>query len=110
MGYYANANERGQLIAGLRALAEFLENNPDVPAPGRADVLVFPPGQSNEARHTEIDAIASRIGVVWTNPVCGTCSPCFDRPRPGYARAYSTDSVAGPPVLSPRTGWSSPQC
>jgi hypothetical protein len=63
MGYYANANERAELIAGMRALAEFLETNPDVPAPGRADVLVFPPGQSNEARRAEIDAIASRIGV-----------------------------------------------
>ena len=34
MANYANASERSQLIAGLRDLAEYLESNPDVPAPG----------------------------------------------------------------------------
>jgi len=40
---YANATERQALICGLRAMADFLETNPDVPAPTFTDVLVFPP-------------------------------------------------------------------
>ena len=34
MANYANASQRSQLIAGLRDLAQYLESNPDVPAPG----------------------------------------------------------------------------
>jgi len=30
---YANAKERSDLISGLRELADFLEQNPEVPAP-----------------------------------------------------------------------------
>jgi hypothetical protein len=30
---YANAEERSDLISGLRELADFLEQNPEVPAP-----------------------------------------------------------------------------
>ena len=41
---YANPAERRDLISGLRALADFLEDNPEIPAPFSADVLVFPPG------------------------------------------------------------------
>jgi hypothetical protein len=63
MGYYANADERGRLIAGLRALAEFLEADSTVPAPVWADVLVFPPCANNVEQRAEIDVIASRIGA-----------------------------------------------
>jgi hypothetical protein len=38
---YGNAEERGSLIAGLRDLADFLEEHPEAPVPWRADVLVF---------------------------------------------------------------------
>ena len=44
---YANSAERQALICGLRGLADFLESNPDVPAPTYIDVLVFPPSASD---------------------------------------------------------------
>ncbi len=59
---YANPTERQALISGLRQLAGFLENNPEVPAPTFTDVLVFPPHVSDAENRTEIDVIASRIG------------------------------------------------
>jgi hypothetical protein len=63
MSYYANSEERAELIAGLRELAEYLDQNPDVPAPCWTDLLVFPPAGSDAEMFTEIDAIASRIGA-----------------------------------------------
>jgi len=44
---YASPPQRQALISGLRALADFLESNPDVPAPEYTDVLVFPPSASD---------------------------------------------------------------
>ncbi len=64
MSYYANSEERGRLIAGLRELAEFLDHNPQVPAPRSADLLVFPPNGSDAEMFAEIDAIAAHIGAV----------------------------------------------
>jgi hypothetical protein len=62
MANYANTSRRSQLIAGLRDLAEYLESNPDVPAPwGGTTVYVFPPDGSNDERRAEIDTIASRV-------------------------------------------------
>jgi hypothetical protein len=61
--YYANSEQRGRLIAGLRNLAEFLDQNPQVPAPTRADVMVFPPDSSDAEMFAEIDAIAAQLGV-----------------------------------------------
>jgi hypothetical protein len=60
---YANLVERSDLISGLRALADFLEGNPEIPAPFSADVLVFPPGVSDEDGRAEIDHIAAMIGA-----------------------------------------------
>jgi hypothetical protein len=60
---YANADERGRLIAGFRALADFLQDHPDVPAPYWADVYVFPPRSTDEQMRAEIDQIAARIGA-----------------------------------------------
>ena len=60
---YANADERGRLIDGLRALADFLQRHPDVPAPRWADVYVFPPRGTDEQIRAEIDQIAARIGA-----------------------------------------------
>jgi hypothetical protein len=54
---HANAQERGSLIAGLRALADFLEGNSNVPSPCWADVMVFP------ADGNEVDRIAALIGA-----------------------------------------------
>jgi hypothetical protein len=59
---YANAVERQALISGFRALADFLESNPEVPAPAYTDVLVFPPFASDVEKRREIDVIASLIG------------------------------------------------
>ncbi len=59
---YAIPAERQALISGLRELAGFLENNPEVPAPRYTDVLVFPPYTSDAENRREIDVIASRIG------------------------------------------------
>jgi hypothetical protein len=62
--YYANIAERLELIAGLRALAEFLEADEDIPAPKWADVIVFPDDSSNDdEQRAEIDGIAARIGT-----------------------------------------------
>src|SRR5262249_36729266 len=59
---YASPIQRQELIAALRALASFLEDNPQVPAPSYADVLVFPPFSSDAENRREIDVIAARIG------------------------------------------------
>ena len=59
----ATAVERQALISGLRELADFLENNQEVPAPKNADVLVFPPRACDTGNRREIDLIALRIGA-----------------------------------------------
>jgi hypothetical protein len=63
MNYYANDEQRVRLVAGLRNLADFLDQNPDVPAPWQADLLVFPPEASDAEMFAEIDAIAELIGA-----------------------------------------------
>jgi len=79
---YANPTERQALISGLRELAGFLEDHPEVPAPTYADVLVFPPHATDTENHSEIDMIASLIGS-------GTeISP--------YRRHYATTRQFGP--------------
>jgi hypothetical protein len=63
MIYQANPEERERLIAGLRELADFLAQNPDVPLPRHTDVLVFPARGSNAEMFAEIDVIARQIGA-----------------------------------------------
>jgi hypothetical protein len=63
MSYHANSQERQRLTAGLRELADFLDQNPQVPAPRRADLLVFPANGSDAEMFAEVDAIAEQIGV-----------------------------------------------
>jgi len=63
MNYYANNEERVRLIAGLRDLAEFLDQNPQVPAPRNTDLLVFPPRGNDAEMFAEVDAIAEQIGA-----------------------------------------------
>ena len=60
---YAGNSERAALIGGFRELADYLESNPDVPAPGYSDVLAFPPDGECTGMRAEIDVIAERIGV-----------------------------------------------
>ena len=64
MNYYADDKQRIRLIAGLRDLADYLEQNPGVPAPPRADVLVFPAEASDAEMFAEIDTIAEMIGPI----------------------------------------------
>lgn len=61
---YADSTQRAALIGGLRALADYLESNLEVPAPTYADVLTFPPAGDWPAMHAEIDVIASRLTVI----------------------------------------------
>ena len=63
MTYYANDLERVRLIAGLRDLAEFLDQNPRVPAPRYTDLLVFPSRGTDAEMFAEVDIIAEQIGV-----------------------------------------------
>ena len=51
----------------MRELADFLDQNPDVPAPRHADVMVFPTPGSNAEMFAEIDAIAQQIGAAASN-------------------------------------------
>jgi len=60
---YAGNSERAALIGGFRALADYLESNPDVPALSYSDVLTFPPDGDCAGMRAGIDAIAERIGV-----------------------------------------------
>jgi hypothetical protein len=68
MSYYANAEQRIRLVAGLRALAEFIESSADIPAPVTADALVFATDGTDEQKRSEIDVIATLIGAEtrWT--------------------------------------------
>src|ERR1700722_14612153 len=63
MSYHANSQERQRLTTGLRELADFLDQNPQVPAPRRADLLVFPASGSDAEMFAEVDAIAEEISV-----------------------------------------------
>jgi hypothetical protein len=61
MTYYADPDLRARLIDGLIDLAAFLESHPDIPAPRYADVLVFPPEDTDDGKRAEIDVIATRL-------------------------------------------------
>jgi hypothetical protein len=63
MTYYGDAQERARLIAGLRDLAEFLDQNPQVPAPRYNDLLVFPSRGTDAEMFAEVNVIAEQIGV-----------------------------------------------
>jgi hypothetical protein len=63
MNHYANEEQRTRLIAGLRDIADFLDQNPQVPVPWRAEMLVFPPEGSDAEMFAEIDMIAGQIDV-----------------------------------------------
>lgn len=60
---HADSTGRAALIGGLRALADFRESNPEVPAPGYADVFIFPPDGTCAGARAEIDVIAVLLGT-----------------------------------------------
>jgi len=84
MDYHGNSEERRRLIAGLRELAEFLDQHPQVPAPARADVMVFPPDGTDADMFAEIDAIAGQIGATASDA---------DSPRGHYSAVRSFGPV-----------------
>jgi hypothetical protein len=59
---HANAEERSRLIAGLHDLADFLDENAEVPAPRWAEVFIFPLSTTDDEMKGEIDVIAALIG------------------------------------------------
>ena len=94
MNYYADDEQRVRLIAGLRDLAVFLDQNPDVPAPSRADLLTFPPEASDAEMFAEIDTIAVLIG--------STASDA-DSPRGHYSAVRDFGPVQYRAVAIPRS-------
>src|SRR5258708_29001227 len=68
---HANASERSQLLAGLRALADFLERSSEVPAPRWADVMVFPSISTDDEMRSEIGQIAALIGTEISDQTAG---------------------------------------
>jgi hypothetical protein len=60
---YANSTERTELIRGLRGLADYLESNPQVPAPIYSTVYVFPSDDDWAEKCADIEVIAELLGV-----------------------------------------------
>ncbi|MEU6429539.1 hypothetical protein ABZ860_26890 [Microbispora sp. NPDC046973] len=58
-----NDDHRSALIAGLRALADFLEANPAVPVPRSVNVLHFPQRGSDAEMRAEVDQVADLLGA-----------------------------------------------
>jgi hypothetical protein len=94
MNYYANDAARVRLIAGLRDLADFLDQNPEVPVPWGTDVLVFPAEASDAEMFAEIDTIAKLIG--------STASDA-DSPRGHYSAVRSFGPVQYRAVAIPHS-------
>lgn len=59
----ADSTERAAIISGLRDLADYLESNPEVPAPDYPTVHTFPEADGWVQKRAEIDATAARLGV-----------------------------------------------
>ena len=94
MNYYANDEERVRLIAGLRDLAKFLDQNPEVPAPWGTDILVFPIEASDAEMFAEIDTIAELVG--------STASDA-DSPRGHYSAVRNFGPVQYRAIAIPHT-------
>jgi hypothetical protein len=60
---HADSTERAALISGLRSLADYLESDPEVPAPICPVVHMFPLADDWAQMCAEIDATAARLGV-----------------------------------------------
>ena len=98
MEHYANTDERSRFIAGLRALAEYLESKPEVPAPWNGTCIhVFPPRGSNEEQRTEIDVIAALINAEPCETVSGSQYAVSRYFGPIEYRAVAIDRTANDP-------------
>jgi hypothetical protein len=60
---HADFTVRTAIISGFRALADYLESNPEVPAPTYPVVHTFPVVGEWPQMRAEIDATAARLGV-----------------------------------------------
>jgi hypothetical protein len=60
---HADSTVRAALISGFRALADYLESNPEVPAPAYPVVHTFPAGDWPQMC-AQIDATAAQLGVI----------------------------------------------
>jgi hypothetical protein len=60
---HADSTERAALISGFRGLADYLESNPEVPAPIYSTAYAFPPRRSWAEMCAEIDTTAASLGV-----------------------------------------------
>jgi hypothetical protein len=94
MSYHANSEERGQLTAGLRELADFLDQNPEVPVPWQVGVLVFPDEGTDAEMFAEINMIAAQIG---------TTASDADSPRGHYSTVRDFGPVQYRAVAIPRS-------
>ena len=60
---HADSTTRAAIISGFRALADYLESNPEVPVPAYPVVHTFPPDGDWPQMRAEIDATAAQLGV-----------------------------------------------
>ena len=61
---HADSTERAALISGFRGIADYLESNPQVPAPAYSTVHAFPSDDDWAEMRAAIDVIADRLGVI----------------------------------------------
>jgi len=59
----ADSTVRAAIISGFRELADYLESNPEVPAPAYPVVHIFPTAGDWPQMRAEIDATAVLLGV-----------------------------------------------
>jgi hypothetical protein len=59
----ADSTERNEIIDGFRGLVDYLESNPEVPAPAYPIVYTFPPRGEWPEMRAAIDATAARLDV-----------------------------------------------
>ena len=59
----ADSTARAAIISGFRALADYLESNPEVPVPTYPVIHTFPAAGDWLQMCAEIDATAARLGV-----------------------------------------------
>lgn len=59
---YTDPEERAEVINGLRALADFLDGNIEVPVPHWTEMLAFPSVSTDQDMRAEVDRVAALIG------------------------------------------------
>ncbi|GAA0970273.1 hypothetical protein GCM10009555_018910 [Acrocarpospora macrocephala] len=55
-------NDRYDMITGLRDLADFLETNPNIPAPRNVTIHHFPARHADDEMCAEVDKVAALLG------------------------------------------------